>query len=68
MVVDADSKVEARTVKAERSLGDKWMITDGLAPGERIIVEGLQRARPGAPVQVIGAPAALPAAAAATAG
>lgn len=68
MVVDADSKVEARTVKAERSLGDKWMITDGLAPGERIIVEGLQRARPGAPVQVIGAPPALPAAAAATAG
>lgn len=65
MVVDADSKVEARTVKAERSLGDRWMISDGLAPGERVIVEGLQRVRPGAPVQVIGAPAALPAAAAA---
>ncbi|AUM01215.1 MAG TPA: efflux RND transporter periplasmic adaptor subunit [Pseudothauera hydrothermalis] len=58
MVVDDQNKVEARTVKAERSLGDKWVVSEGLAAGERIIVEGLQRVRPGVQVQVAGAPAA----------
>jgi membrane fusion protein (multidrug efflux system) len=57
MVVDGENKVEARVVKAERSLGDKWVVSEGLAPGERVIVEGLQRVRPGAQVQVAGAPA-----------
>jgi membrane fusion protein (multidrug efflux system) len=51
MVVGADDKVEARTVQTAQSLGDKWVVTDGLKPGERIIVEGLQRARPGVQVQ-----------------
>jgi membrane fusion protein (multidrug efflux system) len=51
MVVNGESKVEQRTVKAEQSLGDKWVVTDGLANGERVIVEGLQRVRPGAQVQ-----------------
>lgn len=51
MVVDAGDKVEARIVRATQSLGDKWVVTDGLAAGERIIVEGLQRVRPGVQVQ-----------------
>jgi membrane fusion protein (multidrug efflux system) len=51
MVVNGESKVEQRTVKAEQSLGDKWVVTGGLANGERVIVEGLQRVRPGAQVQ-----------------
>ncbi|TAH43189.1 MAG: efflux RND transporter periplasmic adaptor subunit [Betaproteobacteria bacterium] len=51
MVVNAEGKVEARPVKAAQSIGDKWVVTDGLAEAERIIVEGLQRARPGAQVQ-----------------
>ena len=38
----------AQTAEA---LGDKWVVTEGLKPGERIIVEGLQRARPGTQVQ-----------------
>lgn len=68
MVVNAESKVEARIVKAEQSKDDKWVVTEGLAAGDRVIVEGLQKAKPGAPVQVQDAatvaarPAAAPAA------
>ena len=51
MVVDAESKVEARPVQVAQSLGAQWVVTDGLQAGERIIVEGLQRVRPGASVQ-----------------
>lgn len=51
MLVNAKGIAEARVVKAEQSIKDKWVVTDGLAPGERVIVEGLQKARPGTPVQ-----------------
>ena len=51
MVVNGESKVEARIVKAEQSIGDKWVVTQGLAAGDRVIIEGLQKAKPGAPVQ-----------------
>jgi membrane fusion protein (multidrug efflux system) len=51
MVIGVEDKVEARTVQTSQSLGDKWVVTEGLAPGERVIVEGLQRARPGTQVQ-----------------
>lgn len=47
MVVDAEGKVEARHVETVQSLGGDWVIGSGLAGGERVIVEGLQRARPG---------------------
>lgn len=47
MVVDAENKVEARIVKTAHSIQDKWVVIDGLAQGERVIVEGLQRVRPG---------------------
>ena len=51
MVIGAEDKVEARTVQTSQSLGDTWVVTAGLAPGDRVIVEGLQRARPGTQVQ-----------------
>lgn len=51
MVVNGEGKVEARVVEAEQSAGDKWVVTAGLKAGERVIIEGLQRARPGAQVQ-----------------
>jgi membrane fusion protein (multidrug efflux system) len=67
MVVNGGSKVEARIVKVEQSIGDKWVVTQGLAAGDRVIIEGLQKAKPGAPVQAQEAgsapAAALPAAA-----
>ena len=63
MVAGAENKVEARMITTTRSLGDKWVVTDGIAAGDRIIVDGLQRIRPGATVQPQEAGAAAPAAA-----
>lgn len=50
MVVGSDNKVLARPVKAEAAAGDKWIVSEGLKGGERIIVEGFQKAKPGAVV------------------
>jgi membrane fusion protein (multidrug efflux system) len=65
MVVNGANTVEVRIVKAEQSIGDKWVVTEGLAAGDRVIIEGLQKAKPGAPVQAqeAGAAAAAPVAA-----
>jgi membrane fusion protein, multidrug efflux system len=49
-VVGADNKVAMRTVKAGARIGDLWVINEGLKPGERIVVEGLQKVRDGATV------------------
>jgi membrane fusion protein (multidrug efflux system) len=54
LLVDAEQKLQQRKVVTERAVGDKWLISSGLAAGDRVIVEGLQkaqRARPGTPVQ-----------------
>ena len=51
MVVGANNTVEARPLKTARTLGTQWLIDAGLQPGDRVIVEGLQRANPGATVQ-----------------
>lgn len=51
LVVGAQNKVELRQVQADRSLGDKWIITKGLKAGDRLIVEGLLNLRPGMVVQ-----------------
>lgn len=47
MLVNAENKAEVRIVKAEQSIGDKWVVTEGLVAGDRVIIEGLQKARPG---------------------
>jgi membrane fusion protein (multidrug efflux system) len=52
MVVGKDGKVEMRNVTTARAVGDQWLVTSGLAAGDRVIVEGLQKIGPGAPVQV----------------
>lgn len=49
-VVGADSHVEIRAVKVGDRTGASWIIEDGLKAGEEVIVEGLQRVRPGAAV------------------
>ncbi len=51
LVVGADSKVELRKLVTERAIGDKWVVTDGLSSGDRVIVEGLQFVKPGATVK-----------------
>jgi membrane fusion protein (multidrug efflux system) len=53
LVVGKDNKVELRTVKADRAIGDKWLITSGLKAGDRLIVEGTASAMPGAAVQPV---------------
>jgi membrane fusion protein (multidrug efflux system) len=50
MVVNAENKVELRVVKTAQSINDKWVVTEGLTAGERVIIEGLQKARPDAVV------------------
>ena len=52
MVVGKDGKVEVRNVTVSQTIGDKWLVEDGLAAGDRVIVEGLQKIQPGIPVQV----------------
>jgi membrane fusion protein (multidrug efflux system) len=66
MVVGAEEKVEARVIKADRTVGDDWLVQDGLQAGDRVILEGTQKARPGTVVKAVpfGAkPAPAPAAA-----
>jgi len=47
MVVGAGEKVESRTIKVARTVGDNWLVSEGLKDGDRVILEGIQRARPG---------------------
>ena len=51
MVVGPDNKVEQRAVKVSQALGDQWLVEEGLQPGDKVIVEGLQKIRPGVTVQ-----------------
>ena len=53
MVVGTDNKVAARPVKADTMQGDVWIVSAGLKPGDRVIVEGLQKAKPGATVKPV---------------
>ncbi len=53
MVVDAEDKVELRVLKTDRIVGDKWLVTEGLQPGDRLVVEGVQKIRPGAQARAV---------------
>ena len=52
LLVNAEGKVEPRPVGIGEWAGDQWIITSGLQPGERVIVDGVIKARPGAPVRL----------------
>ncbi|AVR97935.1 efflux RND transporter periplasmic adaptor subunit [Pseudoduganella armeniaca] len=62
LVLNAQGLVEQRVLQTAGTLGDKWLVTAGLAAGDRVIVEGVQKVKPGAPATV--APAAATTAAA----
>ncbi|WP_028455908.1 efflux RND transporter periplasmic adaptor subunit [Chitinilyticum litopenaei] len=51
MVVGSGDKAEARVVEASRTVGNQWLVSKGLAAGDRVIVEGLQKVQPGMPVK-----------------
>lgn len=53
MAIGADEKVEPRVIKTERTVGTNWLVNEGLKPGDRVILEGLQKARPGTPVKAV---------------
>ena len=64
VVVGADGKLQQRVLVAPRTIGQSWLVTAGLKPGDRIVIEGAQNLPPGTPVKAIpfreGAPAAQP--------
>jgi membrane fusion protein, multidrug efflux system len=53
LVVNADKKVEQRELQADRAVGTSWLVSAGVKAGEQVIVEGLQRARPGSTVNPV---------------
>lgn len=56
-IVDENGKAATKMVQLDRAIGDKWLVSSGLSHGQRIIVEGTQRIRPGVPVTVADKPA-----------
>jgi membrane fusion protein, multidrug efflux system len=68
LLVGDEDKVESRVIQVARTMGDNWLVRDGLKGGDRVIVEGIQKARVGTVVKAVpfGAPAASPPPAAAT--
>lgn len=53
LVVGAGDKVEQRVIKVVRTVGENWLVNDGLKAGDRVIVEGIQRAKPGTQVKAV---------------
>ena len=53
MLVNDQGEVESRPVTVSRTIGDQWLVEDGLAAGDRVIVEGLQKVQPGIPVSTV---------------
>jgi membrane fusion protein (multidrug efflux system) len=53
LIVDESGKVQQRTIMVDRAIGDRWLVASGLEPGERVIVEGVQKVRPGTTVKVV---------------
>jgi membrane fusion protein, multidrug efflux system len=60
LVVGANSTVELRVLQTPRAVGNQWLVTAGLKAGDQVIVDNLQRARPGTPVKAAPAPPPLP--------
>ena len=50
MVVNAQNKVETRTIQASEAVGDRWLVSNGLNPGDKVIVSGIQHIKAGATV------------------
>ena len=60
-VVDAAGKAQPRDIVTSRTIGDQWLVTSGLAAGDRMIVEGQQSVKPNVKVKVVAANAGEPA-------
>ena len=56
LVVDESGKVDLRMVTIDRAIGDRWLVSNGLNPNDQVIVEGVQKVKPGASVKVVRLP------------
>jgi multidrug efflux pump subunit AcrA (membrane-fusion protein) len=56
--VGSDNKVSIRPVTVGDRVGQLWIVTEGLKPGERVVVEGVTKVRDGSAVKVVPAPQA----------
>ncbi len=52
-VVDQDGKARQRTITVDRTIADKWLVSSGLSAGDRVIIEGMQKVKPGQPVKAV---------------
>jgi membrane fusion protein, multidrug efflux system len=53
LIADAEGKIHQRKLTLDRAIGDKWLVSSGLAVGDRVVVEGTQKVRPGSTVKVV---------------
>jgi membrane fusion protein (multidrug efflux system) len=53
LIVDAKGTVQQRPLMLDRAIGDAWLVSSGLAQGERVIVEGMLKVKPGIPVKAV---------------
>jgi len=53
LIVDAEGKVQQRMLTLDRAVGNAWLVSSGLVPGEKAIVEGLQKVKPGLSVKMV---------------
>ncbi|HAK97120.1 MAG TPA: efflux transporter periplasmic adaptor subunit, partial [Planctomycetes bacterium] len=53
LIVNAEDEVEQRALVLDRAIGDRWLVASGLAAGDRVIAEGMQKVRPEASVTVV---------------
>jgi membrane fusion protein (multidrug efflux system) len=53
LVVGKDGKVARKTITADRMEGENWIVSSGVAPGDQVVVSGLQRAQPGQPAKAM---------------
>jgi membrane fusion protein, multidrug efflux system len=53
LIVDTEGKVQQRMLVLDRAIGDQWLATSGLEPGDRVIMEGMQKIRPGVSVKEV---------------
>lgn len=61
LIVDAQDKIQLRSLTTDRALGDQWLVSSGLAKGDRVVIEGMQKVRPGMTVKVADAAKPAPA-------
>ncbi|GAL47062.1 MULTISPECIES: efflux RND transporter periplasmic adaptor subunit [Citrobacter] len=55
LILDQENVVQLREINAVKAVGNQWLVTTGLHPGDRVIVSGLQRIRPGIKAKILAA-------------